>query len=128
MGSMKGQKGDQGEKGEQGREASATEVADGPHGGNGFLHEPQVTRSSATVAPKQMWEFTFFCDTQDKLDPLVIKVPEEILERQEYLGRTGRQGILDNQVGVDSMARATVKNPASLYFPQMLNCGIFLSF
>lgn len=31
------------------------------------------------------------------MDPLVIKVPEEILERQEYLGRTGRRGILDNQ-------------------------------
>lgn len=75
-----------------------------------------------------MWEFMFFCDIQDKLDPLVIKVPEEILERQECLGRMGRRGILDNQVGVDSMARAIVKKPVSLCFPQMLNCGIFLSF
>lgn len=41
MGSMKGQKGDQGEKGEWGEEASATEVADGPHGKT--LHEAQVT-------------------------------------------------------------------------------------
>lgn len=31
------------------------------------------------------------------MDPLVIKVPEEILERQECLGRTGRRGIPDNQ-------------------------------
>lgn len=31
------------------------------------------------------------------MDPLVIKVPEEILERQECLGRMGRRGILDNQ-------------------------------
>lgn len=31
------------------------------------------------------------------MDPLVIKVPEEILERQACLGRTGRRGILDNQ-------------------------------
>lgn len=31
------------------------------------------------------------------MDPLVIKDPEETLERQEYLGRMDRQGTLDNQ-------------------------------
>lgn len=31
------------------------------------------------------------------MDPLVIKVPEETLERQECLGRMGRQGNLDSQ-------------------------------
>lgn len=31
------------------------------------------------------------------MDPLVTKVPEETLEHQECLGKTGRQGILDSQ-------------------------------
>lgn len=61
-----------------------------------------------------MWELMFFCDIQDKLDPLVIKVPEETLERQECLGRMGRQGNLDSQVGVDSMSRVIVKKPRFL--------------
>lgn len=72
--------------------------------------------------------YFFFCGIQDKLDPLVTKVPEETLEHQECLGRMGRQAILDSQVGVDSIARVIVKEPASWCFPQMLTCGIFLCY
>lgn len=61
------------------------------------------------------------------MDPLAIKVPEETLEHQECLGRMGRQGILDSQVGVDSITRVIVKEPASWCFPRMLTCGIFFS-
>ena len=67
----------------------------------------------------------FFCGIQDKLDPLVIKVPEETLEHQECLGRMGRRGILDSQVGVGSIATVLVKEPASRCNPQTLTCGIF---
>lgn len=81
------------------------------------------------LLPKQMWKLTmFFCGLQDKSDPLVIKVPEETLEHQEYLGRMGRQGIPDSQVGVDSIATVVVKKPASQCSPQMLTCGIFLRY
>lgn len=82
---------------------------------NTMSHHPALLQP---LLPKKMWELMFFfCDTQDKLDPLVIKVPEEILERQEYLGRMVKQGIPDSQVGVDSMGKVIVKKPSFLCFP-----------
>lgn len=69
-----------------------------------------------------------FCGIQDKLDPLVIKDPEETPEHQECPGRMGRQGTLDSQVGVDSIARVIVKEPASSCFPRMLTHGNLLCY
>lgn len=71
-----------------------------PDRGYLVLHERcrPSQRFSNNLPKADMGPHLFPCDMQDRLDQLVIKDPGEILEPQEYLGKTAKQGFLGSQV------------------------------